>query len=174
MRYDQGRLLRNWLLLSGHFMPKPLIIAECFKFWTRMKDQNENVTNYAAELRHLSNTCEFPQVFLDEALRDKFVHGRSHMPTQKSLLTKDNSLTFQKALETPTAIEMAEGDAQRMKSQGDNGRANDVNNLLEKWLHYRETKKLQPLNISVNMLRQAWEEWISEGLHSYTATRKMH
>ena len=114
-------------LLSGHFMPKPLIIAERFKFGTRMQDQNENVTNYAAELRRLSNTCEFPQVFLDEALRDKFVHGISHMPTQKNLLTKDNSLTFQKALETATAIEMAEGDAQRMKSQGDNGSANDVN-----------------------------------------------
>lgn len=77
-------------LLSGHFMPKPLIIAERFKFWTRMQGQNENVTSYAAELRRLSNTCEFPQVFLDEALRDKFVHGISHMPTQKNFLTKDN------------------------------------------------------------------------------------
>ena len=90
-----------------------------------MQDQNENVTNYAAELRRLSNTCEFPQVFLYEALRDKFVHGFTHMPTQKRL-TKDNSLTFQKALETATAIEIAEGDAQRMKSQGDN----DVNRVL--------------------------------------------
>ena len=61
-------------LLSGHFMPKQLVIAERFKFWARMQGQNESVAEYAAALRQLSNTCSFPEVFLDEALRDKFVH----------------------------------------------------------------------------------------------------
>ena len=37
------------------------------------------------------------------------------------------------------------------------------------------TKKLQPLDITVNRvfklhIRQAWENWMAEGLHTYTAT----
>ena len=40
------------------------------------------------------------------------------------------------------------------------------------------TKKLQPLDITVNRvfklhIRQAWEDWMSEGLHTYTATGRM-
>lgn len=40
------------------------------------------------------------------------------------------------------------------------------------------TKKLQPLDITVNKcfkseMRRMWEEWMSEGLHSYTKTGKM-
>ena len=40
------------------------------------------------------------------------------------------------------------------------------------------TKKLQPLDISVNRsvknhIRAEWEKWMSEGLHTFTKTRKM-
>ena len=97
-------------LLTDHLMPKPLIIAERFKFWGRMQMLDESLQSYAAELRHLSNTCAFPEHFLDQALRDKFVHGIRHAPTQKSLLTKDATLTFAKALESAVAVELADED----------------------------------------------------------------
>ena len=40
------------------------------------------------------------------------------------------------------------------------------------------TKKLQPLDISVNRsfknhIREEWEKWMSEGIHTFTATGKM-
>jgi len=37
-------------LLSAHLMPKPLIIAERFKFYRRTQLPGESVANYAAEL----------------------------------------------------------------------------------------------------------------------------
>jgi hypothetical protein len=116
-------------LLSGHLMPKPLLIAERFRFWDKMQEQGETIPEYAAELRRLSNTCEFPTNFFDEALRDKFVHGMSHSPTQKALLTKDNSLTFQKALDTAIAIELAEGDSRTLRGAASNNDGHSVNRV---------------------------------------------
>ena len=60
--------------LSAHFKPKPIKIAERFRFYKRQQEQGENMADYMAELRRLASTCEFG-TFLDEALLDKFVCG---------------------------------------------------------------------------------------------------
>ena len=57
-------------LLKDHFEPKPLVIAERFRFSKRVQAAGESLADYLAELRQLAQTCEFG-TFLNEALRDK-------------------------------------------------------------------------------------------------------
>ena len=58
--------------LKAHFEPKPLVIVERFHYYRRSQELDESVLTYIAELRRLTARCEFG-VFLDEALRDRFV-----------------------------------------------------------------------------------------------------
>ena len=60
--------------LTAHFKPKPITIAERFRFYERQQRQGESMADYIAELRRLATTCEFVAI-LEEALRDKFVCG---------------------------------------------------------------------------------------------------
>ena len=61
-------------LLQDHFMPKPSAIVQRFKFNTRSQQPGETIAMFLAELRHLSEHCEFG-ITLDEMLRDRLVCG---------------------------------------------------------------------------------------------------
>ena len=45
--------------LRAHLDPKPIIIAERFKFYPRNQREGELIAQYIAELRKLSTHCEF-------------------------------------------------------------------------------------------------------------------
>ena len=45
--------------LSGHFEPKPIVIAKRFHFHKRHQAAGESVTQFLAELRRLARHCEF-------------------------------------------------------------------------------------------------------------------
>ena len=79
--------------LQAHFEPRPLVIAERFRFHRRNQRSDESVADFVAELRRLAKDCEFRD-HLDEALRDRFVCGLLNEATQKRLLTEPN-LTMQ-------------------------------------------------------------------------------
>ncbi len=91
--------------LQQNFCPKPLIIAECFRFHRRNKEESELVTQYVAVLRGLWEHCEFGG-HLDDALRDRFVCGLKSEATQKRLLT-ETTLTFQRVVELVVSMETA-------------------------------------------------------------------
>ena len=63
-------------VMWNHLSPKPLIIAERFKFHRRNQGENELVTQYLAELHKLNEKCEFGE-YLEHALRDQLVTGTS-------------------------------------------------------------------------------------------------
>ena len=60
--------------IQEHFMPKPSIIIERFKFNTRVRQPGESVVTYVAQLRQLTQYCEFDDS-LEEMLRDRLVCG---------------------------------------------------------------------------------------------------
>ena len=60
--------------LAAHFTPKPLMIAERFKFQQRTQRADESVTEYMAQLRRMTEHCKFEDQ-LDDTLRDRFVSG---------------------------------------------------------------------------------------------------
>nr|XP_055071051.1 uncharacterized protein K02A2.6-like [Misgurnus anguillicaudatus] len=98
--------------LQQHFSPKPLIIAERFRFHRRNQEEGESVTQYVAVLRGLSEHCEFGG-HLDDALRDRFVCGLKSEATQKRLLT-ETTLTFQRAVELAVSMETASREAHQL------------------------------------------------------------
>ena len=63
---DYAEILR---VLEEHLKPKPIKIAESFRFYKRNQLPAETVAAYLAELRRLASTCEFGE-FLNEALCD--------------------------------------------------------------------------------------------------------
>ena len=92
-------------VLQRHYKPKPLIIAERFRFHKRQQQEGENVASFSFALRQLSSSCEFG-AFLPEALRDKFVCGLSNQGIQRKLLAEAN-LTLDTVLQLATAMSMA-------------------------------------------------------------------
>lgn len=98
--------------LKGHYSPKPLVIAERFRFNRRSQQENEPVAMFALELKRLAASCEFGQ-FLDDALRDRFVAGLRNEATQAELLKK-STLTFQAAYDLAKSGELARTETRKI------------------------------------------------------------
>lgn len=106
-------------ILKGHYSPKPLVIAERFRFNRRSQRENESVAAFALELKRLAGSCEFGQ-FLDDALRDRFVAGLRDETAQAELLKK-STLTFQAAYDLAKSGELARTETRKIhpKELGD-------------------------------------------------------
>ena len=92
-------------LIRNHVSPKPPVIAERYKFWSRRQNPGEKVSQYLTELRKMSDSCDFGD-FLNDALRDMFVIGLSDKSAQKKMLSEAD-LTIQKAYEMALGHETA-------------------------------------------------------------------
>ena len=99
-------------VLSDHFSPKPLLIAERFRFHKRDQEEGESVSLFVAALRKLAEHCEFGNA-LNDALRDRLVCGLKDETAQKRLLTTKN-LTLDKAISISLSMEMASKEAQQL------------------------------------------------------------
>lgn len=99
-------------VLNEHFSPKPIVIAERFRFHNRSQHKSETVVQYVAVLKKLSEHCEFG-THLQDALRDRFVCGLKTESTQKRLLT-EAALTFKKAVEIAVSMETATRESQHL------------------------------------------------------------
>nr|XP_024656779.1 uncharacterized protein LOC112432450 [Maylandia zebra] len=113
--------------LTKHFSPKPLVIAERFKFHKRNQEEGESVTMFVASLRKLAEHCEFKDV-LNDTLRDRLVCGLRNEAAQKKLLT-ESDLTLEKAINISVTMEMASKEAHALHATDrvhklDNGKAN--------------------------------------------------
>ena len=60
--------------LEKHFSTKPSEIVECYKFHSRNRKEDKEVAAYVAELRKLTEHCNFSET-LPEMLRDRLVCG---------------------------------------------------------------------------------------------------
>ena len=100
-------------VLLAHFRPKPLLIAERFRFYQRNQAAGESVHDFLADLRRLTITCEFED-FLDQALRDRFACGLRAEGMQKRLLTKPG-LNIARALELARSIEATASETKGFK-----------------------------------------------------------
>ena len=102
-------------MLSSHFQPRRLVIAERFQFHRRAQASDESIAEFDAALRKLATHCEFGET-LEEALRDRFVCGLRHEATQRRLLS-EHALTYQKALEIARGMEAANKNTAALKVQ---------------------------------------------------------
>ena len=101
--------------LQEHLNPKPLEIAERFRFYKRNQHEGESILSYVAELRKLATHCNFGGN-LNEALRDRLVCGLRNMQIQKRSLS-EAKLKYSKAVEIALAMETAIRDAAELQSE---------------------------------------------------------
>ena len=101
--------------LQHHLSPKPLEIAERFRFYKRNQREGETVLAYVAKLKKLATHCNFG-ANLNEALRDKLVCDFQNMQIQRRLLSEPK-LKYSKVLEIAVAMEAAVRDASELHSE---------------------------------------------------------
>ena len=92
-------------VLKNHHNPRPSIIVQRFKFNTRVRGASESIRTFVAELKKLSEFCEYNDS-LEEMLRDRLVCGINNRRIQQRLLS-ERSLSFAKALDIAQAMEAA-------------------------------------------------------------------
>ena len=92
--------------MKKHLSPTPITIAERYKFYERRQREGEKLSDYIAELRKLTEHCDFGD-FLSDALREKFVCGLHRQSIRKRLLA-ERKLTLQGAIEIAQSLEEAE------------------------------------------------------------------
>ena len=102
-------------ILQKHLSPKPLVIAERFRFHNRNQLEGESISSYIAELKKLSEHCEFG-TSLNDSLRDRLVCGMSNELIQKRLLSEVD-LSFAKATEIALAMETAAKDTLELRGK---------------------------------------------------------
>ena len=95
-------------VLSDYFNPKPSTIVQHFKFNTRVRESGKSVASYVAALKSLAEYCIYGTK-LDEMVRDRIVCGINNSRIQSRLLQERN-LTYQYALDTAQAMELAAKD----------------------------------------------------------------
>ena len=115
-------------LVQDHYMPKPSAIVQRFKFNTRSQQPGENIAMFLAELRHLTEHCEFGTT-LDEMLRDRLVCGVRDIRIQRRLLAEPK-LTLKRSLDLALAIEAAEKDVSEIQ-KGDSQEGNSSLNKVD-------------------------------------------
>ncbi|KAL1476712.1 hypothetical protein MTO96_036303 [Rhipicephalus appendiculatus] len=91
--------------LTAHFTPKPSAIARRFSFHKRSQQPGESIADCVADLRRLSEHCEFG-VSLEDLLRDRLVCGVRDEALQRRLLA-ETALDFKNACEKAVAAEYA-------------------------------------------------------------------
>ncbi|CAB4036155.1 Hypothetical predicted protein [Paramuricea clavata] len=92
-------------LVQQHQHPKPSAIVQRFKFNTRFRKPGESIASYVAELRSVSEHCDFKST-LEEMLRDRLECGINDEQIQRRLLA-ESSLDFKKAMKIATSMETA-------------------------------------------------------------------
>ena len=93
-------------ILSEHFKPQPIVIAERYKFYCRDQKENETISDYITVLWQLTLNCNFRE-FLDEALQDRFVCGLINGSIHRQLLA-ERTLTLKIAIDLAKTLESAE------------------------------------------------------------------
>ena len=101
-------------LVKNHLNPRPSSIVYRFKFNSRFRQQGETIQQYVAELRNLSEHCEFGDQ-LEKMLPDRLVCGVNDECIQWRLLA-ESQLEFKKAMELATAMETADRNTRDLKN----------------------------------------------------------
>ena len=102
-------------VLKKHLNPKPIIIAERYKFYKRSQQTGESINQYLSELRKMTVYCEFGD-FLEEAVRDRFICGMNNAGIRKRLLSEID-LTLEKATTLALSFGASAYESELMKKE---------------------------------------------------------
>ncbi|UYV72607.1 K02A2.6-like, partial [Cordylochernes scorpioides] len=152
-------------LLTDHFCPKPNVIVQRYHF-NKRNQGTESVSAYVAELRKLSENCEF--VDLEDRLRDRLVCGLRKESIVKRLLSESN-LTFEKALNFAICDESASAHRRQCFARKDYRMADGLGpNILGRQWFSAFRLKLNFLNsLETSPISPDFEELFKEEIDAY-------
>ena len=101
--------------MKDHHHPPPSVIVEQFNFNSRTQKEGESVADFVAQLRKLSEHCQY-EATLDDMLHDRLVCGLHDVKLQRRLLAEPK-LTFRKEFELTLAAEVAERSAKELQEE---------------------------------------------------------
>ena len=101
------------MLVQNHLTPAPSVIVQRYKFNSRSQKDGESVAQYVAQLRRLSEHCQFGDT-LEDMLRDRVVCGIRDARVQRRLFSEP-SLTFKKAFELAQTAEVADQNTKNLQ-----------------------------------------------------------
>ncbi len=111
-------------LLEDHLSPEPNIIVQQHRFLCRRQEENENVSKYVTELRHLASTCqlncECKKNVANIFLRAQFIRGLSDSSIREKLLQSTENLTFEKISQVEKTEPATINRVSRHQSQNNN------------------------------------------------------
>ncbi|UYV74050.1 POLD1 [Cordylochernes scorpioides] len=97
-----------------HLAPRKKVIPQRCRFLKRIQLENESISEYLRELRHLAMDCTFGEM-LEVMLRDRFVAGIKSESLQKKLLQEDHDVTLNRVFSIAVSFELAEQNAKELQ-----------------------------------------------------------
>ncbi|UYV63661.1 hypothetical protein LAZ67_2005217, partial [Cordylochernes scorpioides] len=97
-----------------HLAPRKKVIPQRCRFLKRIQLENESVSEYLRELRHLAMDCTFGEM-LEVMLRDRFVAGIKSESLQKKLLQEDDDVTLDRVFSIAVSFVLAEQNAKELQ-----------------------------------------------------------
>ncbi|UYV77237.1 K02A2.6-like [Cordylochernes scorpioides] len=97
-----------------HLAPRKKVIPQRCRFLKRIQLENESVSEYLREFRHLAMDCTFGEM-LEVMLRDRFVAGIKSESLQKKLLQEDDDVTLDRVFSIGVSFELAEQNAKELQ-----------------------------------------------------------
>jgi len=94
--------------LDAQYGVKRLVLVERYHFYNYKQSDGQSLTNYLAELRRLSATCDWTAQQLADNLRDRFVMGLKNERLLQQLLTKDHKKPLEILFQLALTFEAAE------------------------------------------------------------------
>ncbi len=90
-----------------------------FQFNSRTQGATENLDDFLAELGKLSTSCDYQgsEKFVEELVRDRLIVGVKNKEVQAKLLTYEQELTLEKAVEIARSFEVAKIKTERQDDE---------------------------------------------------------
>ena len=126
-------------ILSEHYSPAPSEVMQRFRFNSRSRKPGESVAAYVAELRRLTEHCNYGDT-LDKMLRDRIVWGITDDNIQEKLL-QTSDLTLTRALAIAHSAETAHKNLKEMKAPPHEPTASVSNSSKSESVHRMSGKK---------------------------------
>ncbi|XP_050548981.1 uncharacterized protein K02A2.6-like [Daktulosphaira vitifoliae] len=104
---NKAKLEEVIILFSNYFIPKKNVTIERHKFFTRLQSVDESISEYVADLKNRSMSCEFDNL-RESLIKDVLIFGLHNKWQQiKQNLLKEDGLTLDRAMEICTSIELS-------------------------------------------------------------------
>lgn len=112
---ERNNLAKVLQCFEEYCVPKKNIVYETFKFFSRMQQEGEKFDNFLAEIKKLSQTCEFGTM-ADRMIRDRIVLGIRDKMLQERLLRIED-LNLQKAVDCCRTAEISKLQAKNLQGE---------------------------------------------------------